>query len=479
VHVADKNEGLAGALVRVTQFAQAWLGGGSPPLVPEFEMQALPDRYAGQVCDDAGDPVPLDGAVFRWVGRAGLWFLPPPDASGVQPGVWYEWSDVGTPLTRSQRRPGGRYPRSTALLARYRADPQVALFFTLGPPTRRGVQFWIGMPRGWDAGVASPFGSDGSLGPAFRRAPSVIAGVDHYVTDRPAPPEVDALSRPGAHRARQWEHAHGGRIWGGIVVSVRGYPEVRVLQVAVHEGWIGSEEAYPALQAALGRRRLWARIAPGEEDALINAATIVLITQAEAGQHTPSYPIGRPYLRRLVHKELAIADRSAAAADLADGSSDEWPSNAGSHGPVDARVGLDGEPFDQPATSPWSDRQVRRMTARLAQEAGYPSLTLLTREARRRYEDQATTLLRKRQRLRELRSAIRTALAKAGVPRSRRAVELFVAQHAHDTEDELWAAVRAYLEQRGVGLGPPARAIGPRPAGARGGHPQAPRKAPG
>jgi hypothetical protein len=251
--VEDENEGLADALVRVAEFAKAWLFGHNPTPLAEFAMHAMPDRYAGHALDDAGREIPLDGAEFRWVGFGGFWFLPPPDASGVQPGVWWEWADAWEPLTQSRQHPGGRYPRSTGLKVTYRADPRVVLFFTLGPPTRRGVKSWIGMSRGWDGGVVSPFGPDGQVGPAFRRAPSVISGVDHFVTDQPAPPEFDALSRPGAHRALQWERAYGGRTWGGISVGVRGYPDLRILQVALHEGWITRTAAYRGLRDGLRR----------------------------------------------------------------------------------------------------------------------------------------------------------------------------------------------------------------------------------
>ena len=394
-------------------------------------MHAMPDRYAGPVVDDAGCRVPIDGAEFRRVGRAGFWFLRPPDASGVQAGgvddVWYQWTDAWEVLTRSRRRPGGRYPRSTVLLALSRADPQIALTFTLGSPARRGVQSWIAMPRGWDGGVPSPFGPDGQLGPAFRRAPGVIAGVDHYVTDLPAPPEVDALSRPGAHRAAQWERAHGGRQWGGITVSVRGYPDLRVLQVALHERWISDEEAYPALQAALRRTHFWPRIAPGEEDALIDAATLALIEQVKTGQHTPSYPIGKPYLRLLTKKDLAVADHSRGAR------------------PPLARRALDEEDAGTLEADPGSDRNLRRVASALAAAAGYPSLTLLTPSERRDYETQAMNILHARRRLRTLRQLLREELAARGVTITQRAIELFVELHRNEAPEELQESVALYL----------------------------------
>lgn len=448
----------------IAGFAKAWLGGGSPAPLPGFELHALPDRYAGQVLDGAGRQVPLDGAEFRWVGSAGFWTLPPSDGAGVPAGVWYAWTDAWEALTRSRRRPGGRYPRSTALLARYRGDPRVALLFSLGPPTHRGVQSWIGMSRGWDAGVPAPFGPDGRSDPAFRPAPSIIPGVDHFLTERPAPPEIDGLSRPGAHRASQWERAYGGRLWGGILVSVRGYPDVRVLQVAIAERWLDRAEAYLPLQQALRRTHFWpwssagrVVVAPDEENDLIGSATDQLLDQAVQGQHTPAFPLGSRYLRGLTRKVLTtLPDRSRharpalpldEAGDAEDGLAEaQPPRHHGQPRPGTTRL-LDGTIADQPAASPWSDRQLRRVTAQLARQDGLPSLTLLKPKERRAYEAHAVQLMRDRQQLHDLRKEIRETLAARDATVTRRAVELFVQSHRHQPPGELERAVRAYLDK--------------------------------
>jgi DNA polymerase III delta subunit len=87
------------------------------------------------------------------------------------------------------------------------------------------------------------------------------------------------------------------------------------------------------------------------------------------------------------------------------------------------------------------------VTARLAQEAGYPSLTLLTLEERRGYEARAIEELRERDRPRELRQSIRELLAQRGVTLTPEAIQQFVARHRDEPPAELMRSVSRYLER--------------------------------
>ncbi len=71
------------------------------------------------------------------------------------------------------------------------------------------------------------------------------------------------------------------------------------------------------MQQVLRRTHFWpwssrgrVVVAPDDEDDLITSATVQLIEQARQGGHTPAYPVGLAYLRRLVRKDLAaLPDR--------------------------------------------------------------------------------------------------------------------------------------------------------------------------
>jgi len=321
---------------------------------------------------------------------------------------------------------------------------------------------WIGRSR--DGAIESPFGPDGTLGPHFRQVPSIIDGLPRYETDLPAPASLDRLARPGPHRAQSWEAAWGGQRWGGIVISARGYPDVRVLLVALHERWIAEDEVRRVLAESLRRTRFWgwspgnrAVIATDDADALILSAADQLIKQVKRGNHVPSYPIWQSYLRLLIRKDLAaLADRSSGARsplsldELGDAEDDLGGDRATRHRGL-PRPGttsmLDGTPADRPEASPWSQRHLRRMTASLAQRDGHPSLTLLTPEERRGYEARAIEELGERHRLRELRQSINDLLARRGVTLTPEAIQQFVARHVDEPPAELMRSVSRYLER--------------------------------
>ena len=453
----DQQKGLAEKLVAVARFATAWMHGGQPPPMDGWECHAYPGMFSGTLLGRDGNDVPWEGAEHFFVGRAGLWRLPA-DASGVVAGLWNKWTDG----PRRSAHPGGRYPYNTDLLVTSSTDGRMSLLFSTGPPTTRGAQIWIGGSR--DGAIESPFGPDGKIGPAFRRVPSLIEGLPRYETDLPAPASLDRLARPGAHRARSWQAAWGGQRGGGIVVSARGYPDVRVLQVALHERWIAEEEIRCVLAQALKRTHFWrwssanqAVIGPDDSDALILSATDQLIRQVKRGHHVPAYPIWRSYLRLLIRKDLAaLTDRSSPAQpplsldELSDEEDDlggdRPPRHRGLPRPASTSM-LDGTPAARPEASPWSERHLRRVTAGWARKDGHLGLTLLAPGERQRYEARAIKELRERRRLRELRRSIRELLVNGGITRTPEAVQQFVARHGGEPPEELMQSVSNYLRQ--------------------------------
>lgn len=463
----DQPEGLAEKLVAVASFATEWMRGGQPQPIHGWECRAWPGMFSGTVRNRDGNEVPWENAEQFVSGRGVLWRLPA-DASGVVPGLWNKWADG----PRRRAHPGGHYPFNTDLGVSSLANPRISLLLSTGPPTDRRARMWIG--KGRDGAIESPFGSDGTLGPHFQQVPSIVDGLPRYKTDLPAPASLDRLARPGRHRAQSWQAAWGGRRWDAIVISARGYPDVRVLQVALHERWITEDEVRPVLEESLRKTRFWgwtpgnrAVIATDDADALILSATDQLIEQVNRGQHTPAYPIGRSYLRLLMRKDLvALVDRSPGARSPS--SSDEQgrdeddfngsrpPRHHGLPRPGTTSL-LDGTLADQREKSPWSERHLRRVTARLAQKDGHPSLTLLTPEERRRYEACAIEELRERNRLRVLRQAIRELLAERGVTLTPEAVQQFVVLHLHESPGELMRSVSRYLERPRQRPGRPSR----------------------
>lgn len=480
----------------------------------------MPSPSAVEVRDDDGERVPLPGVRrFEWPeppapARATLRRSPPPDSSGVVPGdsmIWYQWADDPRGGRRHEPRRTRALPRSTDLLATSRERPNVRLCFTFDPPQLKDaedhpVRVWISAPRGRDAGIEnSPMANPS----AFRRLPDLIPGLPRFGTDLPAPPGVARLARPGAHRAGEWQQAWGGRRWGGIVVSARGYPEIRVLQVAAHERWLGEDEVARVLLGALRRRHFWPHFTMSgrpaltdiQRDAIVHVAATTLLEQARHGGHTPAYPLWSSYLRLLtkpaflealaevppsqqgidfepdqpedhsegIGKQLALADAQLHGGATADPFTTAAELDigafrvrrvaaalAGGWRAWDGLLDADRRAYEHEALrrlrprSEWSPRTVREIALELAQTDGYDSLSLLLPQEREEYEDRAADEFARRNRLREMRTVIRVALDGAGVTRSRRAVEQFVARHANDTEDRLRIAARIYLERRGA-----------------------------
>jgi hypothetical protein len=415
-------------------------------------------------------------------------------------------------------RPGQSLPQSTDLLATHQTNRRWRLCFTIGPPQPHGpsgrpVPIWVAGRRDTDADVKAVL----AAGPAaFRPVRALVPGLAMFETDLPAPPVLARLSRPGRHRAQCWQTARGAPRWSAIVVSARGYPDLRVLQVALHERWLAEDDAARAMTGALQRTHFWggssggqALTAPQREflDAvLIAAAALALTEQARNGRHTPTYPLWRPYLRLLVKKELVElwalgkgpgGDQESAgsesdsdeAADVVS-RAEQTMADAQLHGgpttdafikPPEPEIpdssirrtaaALAGGwhefnrlPGEERRThehyalgkleerSRWNPRTLRDAARQLARADGHESLSVLSSQEREVYEDWAVRELQRRRDLRELRQAMLSALDSGGVMISRRAVEQFVARHADDSAEQRRAAVRAYLAQRGIRL---------------------------
>lgn len=394
--MAAKSEGLAGELVAVAQFAARWLRGVSPPPLDGWQLERMPGICSQEVTsnDEAGQrvPVPADGAERVVVERGVIWNVPA-DASGVVPGVWYQWE-------------GDR-----ELIATRTDDARIRILFTLTPKPIPGVWFsWIGDQR---------------------VAPSL-------------------LRRPGRHRAEAWQRVWGMARWGAIVISADGYPELRALQVGRAQGWLTDEEALAALQAALLQRGL----AAGHPDqpVLIHLAASELLLDAAAQRHTPAYPMRPIYLRRIIRKEYRSPTLvpSSQPDDEDERDEKEIVDNEGSPC-VSARSAL-STPRASEQRPGRSERSVRRRAMELARGDGHDGLSSLYLQERETYRTRAIEELDHRSRLSDLRQLMRTQFADARVNRTTRAIELFVAQHKNEPLDQLHSSVARYLERRGAGF---------------------------
>lgn len=383
VVVVDRIQGLADELVALGRFANAWLFGRKVVPLPAWELTALPGPLAVEVRDETGQQVLWNGVEAVELQHAGAYRLPPPDAAGVGLGDPFQWADA-VPMNS---RPGGRYPGSTDLLARYRARPEVALLFSMQRPVTEGVASWIG--------------------PGDPETPGAVAR---------------SLSYPGRHRSRAHEAVYGGRQWGAIAVAARGLPQLRALQVSVHEHWISPAEGQLGLEGELRRLRFWTskgdnrRFWRAEDvEEIAAAGADELVRQAVNGTHTPAYPLGRPYLRLVVLSKMNAI--SAAWSPLA-------------RPPVDW---------------PTSDRNLRRIELQLARERSVPSLTLLGEDERTLLGEEAREILAERARLRALRASFVEFARSRGVAVSEEALRQFVARHRTDDDELLNFAMRHYV----------------------------------
>lgn len=368
------------------RFANAWLFGRKVGVLPAWQLTALPGPLAVEVRDRAGERVLWEGVEKAHLARIGTYQLPRPDVAGVELGDPFQWAD-GVPMNSS---PGGLYPGSTDLLARYRARPDVSLLFSMQRPVTEGRESWIGR--------------------ADTETPGAVAR---------------SLSYPGPHRSRAHHAVSGGRHWGAIAVAARGLPQLRNLQVAVHEHWISPAQGQLALEGELRRLRFWAskqdkrRFWRREDvEQIAEAGAHELVRQALKGTHTPAYPLGRSYLRLVVRGKLNdISQAWAPQAVLAENVS----------------------------TSP---RNLSRAELEIARRRGVPSLTLLTKVDRAAVRAEATKILEDRARLRELRASFISLARSRGVAVTDAALRQFIARHRNEDRNALTFAIQHYVWER-------------------------------
>lgn len=393
--MAANSEGLADELVAVANFAVRWLRGTRPGPLHGWHLEAWPGMFSRRVAseDEAGQqvPAPADGAERVVIGSGVFWNVPA-DASGVVPGVWYQWE-------------GDR-----ELVATHTDDARIRILFTLTPKPIPGVWFsWIG--------------------------------------DRRVAPGL--LRRPGRHRAEAWQRVLGTARWGAIVISADGYPELRALQVGRAQGWLTDTETLTALQAALFQRRLAA--GRPDQSTLIYLAASQLLIDARNRRHTPAYPLRRTYLYRIIRKEY----RSPTLVPLTQRGDEDEPEQAVVDGEGSAEVSARRFPRTLVASdqqSSRSERSVRRLAMELARADGHDGLSSLYPQERETYRTRAIKELDRRRRLSDLRRLIRRQLAEAGVSRTTRAIELFVARHKDEPPEQFWDSVTRYLKRRGAGF---------------------------
>ncbi len=420
--VEDGIQDLAGQLAEMGRFASAWLFDRHPSPLEGWDLRAVPGYLAIEVGDELGRPKLIEGVEEVDFARARVLQMPAPDASGVGLGSAHGWADI-LPM---DSRPGGINPGSTDLLAVHLAFPAVRILFVMGRPTLRGVQSWTApgrYSRGWNTAGSSLGGTAGT-----------------------------PLSYPTARRARAHQQVYGSRRWDAIVVAGRGQPELRVLQVGIHEGWITPGDGLAALQRELRRLHFWrsksdARRFEADEDImqLVDAAARTLVDQAVRGIHVPAYPLGRSYLRLVVRKEMATVSAAWEKATDLTNDRDRVRIHRSDTGQEDqdraqAKALL--------RSDVGSDRHLRRLELELVRADGIASITLLSVGDRARYRDEALRTLAERDRLRRIRSAVRERLAESGAGVSDEAVRQFVARHVSDTDSKLAEALLDYIRKR-------------------------------
>ena len=299
-------------------------------------------------------------------------------------------------------------PGPPDLLVRRRTDPAQCLLYTLGMPPNRDVRHWLAPARGMPA---------------------------HRV-------------RTGRRRARAFEAVMGGRLWGGVVVDVRGYPELRTLQVAIAYRWTSLDAAARAILARLVALRIGWR---GNVEANAIYVTALLVRWAQQGEHLAALPLTRRYLA-LLAKGDRLAERSQASVatddrepERAQAPGDEetgprrWPS-ARDRFTADHTAG-GAEPAEADAVAGPAVRSIRRLARQLRERAavGLPDEA----EDQRAYLAAAEETLIARAALRDRRRAVKAYVSgRAGA----RAVERFFGRHRSDPRfDDL---LREYLDRR-------------------------------
>ncbi len=343
---------------------------------------------------------------WRLEAMPGLFSTEPTTAGSSQP-VERIVTEAGHVILRFEADASGVVPgveRSwqgpSELLATHLADPGIRLVFTLAPGRLRGV-------RG------------------------------HWIAPATGPDGRRAMRRPGRHRPAAWQTVWGAPRWSAIVVSAEGYPELRSLQVGRAEGWLKEDATAAALVDALDKR--------GYDDPHRSVIAYQLVGDAAARRHTPALALRSLYLYYLGRGE---GSRRSAVAEPSEDAGDDW-----------IEPGEDGQPTkgtappvpvaDLPsARGGHSERSLRREAKALAEADGFDGLWDLEPEEREGYRNAAVTKLAARQRLRDERRLLAEVLAEAGVVRSQRAIEQFVARHRAETPEELRRSVARYLDGR-------------------------------
>ena len=226
----------------------------------------------------------------------------------------------------------------------------------------------------------------------------------------------------------------GGRVWDGVVIDVRGYPELRTLQVAIAYGWTGLEEAAGAILTRLVALRIRRG---GDADADASYVAALLVRWAQQGEHLASLPLTRRYLRL-----LAKGDRLAAHAPA---SFDEVPAVTGWLSSrdrfTDDHTAGGAEPGAGDAPAWPAAGSIRRLARQLRERA---SVGPQDEEERLADLARAETILIERAALRARRLAVKTYV---GEHTGARAVEQFFDRHAADPRFD--SLLHEYVARRG------------------------------
>jgi hypothetical protein len=293
-------------------------------------------------------------------------------------------------------------PGPPDLLVRSRADPAQCLVFTLGMPPNAEVRHWL---------------APGLRTPAHR-------------------------VRSGRGRARAFQAVMGGRVWGGVVVDVRGHPELRTLQVAIASGWTGLEEAAGAILAYLVALR-FRRGGDAYADAIY--VTALLVRWAQQGEHLAALPLTRRYLS-LLAKGDRLAERAHASFDEVPAVTG-WPSSRDRF--TDDHTAGGAEPAVGDAAARPAAGSIRRLARQLRERDG---VVPPDEEERLTYLTRAEAILVARAVLRARRLAVKTYV---GEHTGARAVERFFDRHAADPHFD--SLLHEYVARRGPAAGRTAR----------------------
>ena len=284
-------------------------------------------------------------------------------------------------------------PGPQDLLVRSRSNPEQCLLFTLGMPSNAGVRHW--------------------LAPGLRAPARTV--------------------RSGRGRARAFQAVMGGRLWGGVIVDVRGFPELRTLQVAIAYRWTSLDEAAEAILARLAALRIRRG---GNAGADVNYLTALLVRWAQQGEHLASLPLTRDYLV-LLAKGDRLVERAHAAFDEVPRAMG-WPSARDRF--TDDHTAAGAEPPGRDALAGPAVGSIRRLARQLRERDG---VVPPNEEDRLTYRARAEGILVARAVLRARRLAVKTYV---GEHTGARAVERFFDRHAADPRFD--ALLHEYVARR-------------------------------